>query len=593
MTFKRFIALPLALAAAYASAQGEFTQAELEKMVKELEGYATKNPEYVYPIKVTLETNPKINAYATVEPNADKKLQAVMVVFTGLVTHVKGDRNQIRAVVAHELAHLSHGHCTGPLWKARDLGQFWTRQQEAEADSSGAAMLVRAGYQRDHMVEMLKSLDKLSNNWTYKIWSDHASPLQRAMKVADDPTIFESLLQFDVARAFWQSRDFKRSSELFDMVFAKEPRLFSAVINAAGTSLMNYYDRLPGAIHEKWYRPDLGPLLAPNPLNASRDPEIREEDRVRFREAMAKIDKAMGVAGDQPKIQEFKALAQILNPDGNKADLEAGIKWHQDRLGAIESTDVTRKLRFNNNIAVALQRLGRTDEAVDTLTKVVTDTGKVNYTVGENLSRTARVDKEGGLGVNVMAYWLKQASSQSPFYARIKTRYADFCRQLNVKAEDIEALTDDYLPVLSMTIEDKKVNLYDKYSDLALIGGKPDKAVFFDEKYKNLLEVVWKGGDLQAFVENDLILRITSRLPGSYVELRSSDPTVTAVKQVKVGMSKAEFDAILDSAEADIEVLSQLGKAEEWLYFPTYYLAVKIEDGKVAALSFTPVEKLE
>lgn len=593
MKMKRYIALPLALIASITAARADFTQADLEKMVKELEGYTTKNPEYVYPIKATLEKDPNVNAYATVEETPDKKLQAVMVVYTGLVEHTKGDVNQIRAVVAHELSHLAHGHCTSPLWKARDLGQFWTRQQEAEADTTGAALLIRAGYERKHMVDMLMSLDKLSTNWTRKVWSDHASPLQRAAKVADDPTIYEALLHFDVARAFWQSRDFKRSSELFDAVYAREPRLFSAIINSAATSLMFYYDSLPGAIQERWYRPDFGPLLAPNPIVSGKDPEIREEDRVRFREAVAKIDKAIGAADSQPKIHEFKALSQILNPDGTKSEIEAGIKWHEERLKAIEKDDVTRKLRFNNNIAVGLQRLGRSSEAIDTLTMAVNDTGKVNYILGENLSRDARVEKEAGLGANIMAYWLKLASPQSPYYSKIKTRYDNFCKQLSLKPEVFLVNQNEYLPILSMTIEGTKVNLYDKFADLAAVAGKPDKAAFFDAKYQNLLDVVWKGGDVQAFIEDDFLLRITSRLPGSFVELRSSDAAITTTKKITVGMSESDFEDILNLDEAETEVLSKMGTPEEWHYFAAYYFGVKIEDGKVTAITFTPVEKLE
>lgn len=593
MLLKRLIAVPIALLASLTLARADFTQADLEKMVKELEGYSTKNPDYIYPIKCTLESNPKINAYATVEENDDKKLQAVMVVFTGLVDHVNGDVNQIRAVVAHEISHLSHGHCTGPIWKARDLGQFWTRQQEAEADSTGAGLLVRAGYKREHMVQMLESLNKLSNNWTYKVWSDHASPLQRAKNVADDPTIYQSLLNYDIARAFWQCRQFKKSSELFDSVFAQEPRLFSAAISAAGASLMFYYDALPGAVQERWYRPDFGPLLAPNPIAPGKDPEIRASDRENFRLAMAKIEKAMGVAGEQPKIQEYKALAQILNPDGTASDINLGIKWHEDQLTKIAADDINRKLRFNNNIAVGLQRLGRLADATDRLTKVINDTGKVNYPVGENLSRDARLEKEGGLGANIMAYWLKIATIQSPFYSKIKGRYSEFCSKLNLKAEAFAANANTYLPVVSMNIEGTAVNLYDPVADLSAVAGKPDRAAFFDAKFKNLLEVVWKGGDVQAFTENNLILRITSRLPGSFVELKSSDLAIHESGRITVGMSEEEFKKVLDPAEAEVEVLSQLGKPEEWLYFAAYYLAVKIENRKVSAISFTPVEKLE
>lgn len=591
MRLSKLIALPIALLASIAAARAEFTQADLEKMVKELEAYAPKHPDYVYPIKSSLVKSDDVNAHATLELNDKKQLQSVMVVYTGLVKHCNDDLNLVRAVVAHEISHLSHGHCTAPLWKAKDLSQYWTRQQETEADQTGAAMLVRAGYKREHMVEMLKSLDKLSNNWTRKIWSDHASPLQRAAKVADDPSILESLLQFDIARAFWDNRDFKRSSELFDAVYAKEPRLFSAVINSAATSLMFYYDRLPIATLREWYRPDFGPLLSPNAIGINKDPEIRDEDRQRFKEAMVKIEKAMSVAPEQPKIQEILAIAQIINPDGDKALMQKGIEWHVDRLTKIEKDDVTRKLRFNNNIAVALQRMGKLSEATDTLTKVVNETGKVNYAVGENLSRDARLDKEGGLGANIMAYWLGTASKQSPFYDKIKARYAEFCTKLNIKPDDIVANDSSFLPVLSMVIDGTKVGLYDKYSDLAMISGKPDKAVFFDDKYKGLLDVVWKNGDVQAFVEDEYLLRITSRLAGSYVDLKSRDAAVHTDARVTVGMSESDLNAILDPEEAETIELSKLGKAEEWRYYAAYYFGVLVENGKVTGITFTPVAK--
>lgn len=591
MRLSKLIALPIALLASIAAARAEFTQADLEKMVKELEAYAPKHAEYVYPIKASLVKSDDVNAHATLELNDKKQLQSVMVVYTGLVKHCNDDLNLVRAVVAHEISHLSHGHCTAPLWKAKDLSQYWTRQQETEADQTGAAMLVRAGYKREHMVEMLKSLDKLSNNWTRKIWSDHASPLQRAAKVADDPTIYESLLQFDVARAFWDNRDFKRSSEIFDAVYAKEPRLFSAVINSAATSLMFYYDRLPIATLREWYRPDFGPLLAPNAIGINKDPEIRDEDRQRFKEAMAKIEKAMSVAPEQPKIQEILAIAQIINPDGDKALMQKGIEWHVDRLTKIEKDDVTRKLRFNNNIAVALQRMGKLSEATDTLTKVVNETGKVNYAVGENLSRDARLDKEGGLGANIMAYWLGTASKQSPFYDKIKARYAEFCTKLSIKPDDIVANESGFLPVLSMVIDGKKVGLYDKYVDLAMIAGKPDKAVFFDDKYKGLLDVVWKNGDIQAFVEDEYLLRITSRVAGSYVELKSRDAAVHTDARITVGMSESDLDDILDPDEAETIGLSKLGKPEEWRYYAGYYFGVLVENGKVTGITFTPVAK--
>lgn len=577
----------------FAVAKADFTQADLEKMVKELETHATKFPEYTYPIQCEIVEDDEVNAYATVFENKDKKMQAKMVVFTGLVKYYKEDHNLIRAVVAHEVSHLSHGHCTSPIWKAQDLGQFWTRQQEMEADVSGAALLVRAGYKKEHMVEMLKGLAGVSKpgNWIYKVTSDHASPMQRASLVSDSPTVLEALVQHDVASAYWDARSFAKASEMFDRAYSLEPKLFTAAVNAAATSLMDYYDQLPAAVQQQWYRPDFGPLLAPNPINSGRSTSITEDDRVRFRKAVTKIEMAKLVAADQPKLKEIEALAGLLNPDNDKAAIQSGVDIYKSLLPTIAANDVNRTLRFNNNIAVGLQRLDKTTEALEIMSGAISGTGKINYIMGENFSRDARVDKEGGLAANIMAYWLKTASRRSPKFTDIQKRYSEFCSKLNIKPEVVSGRIDEYEPILSLNIEGTEIGLYDEFADLALIAGKPDKAVFFDPKYKSLLEVIWKGGDIQAFVEKESILRITSRLPGSYITLRPVDRTVTTKPIIKVGMTAEAFKSILDPNQGVTVKLSKLGSPEEWTYFPKYFLGVKIEDGKVTGITFTPVAR--
>ena len=122
----------------------DFTQTDLEKIVGELDKAIPENSAYKYPIKCSIVDKDDVNAYATLTKE-DKDLRATMVVFTGLVKDMAGDERLIRAVVAHEISHLSLGHALALDPTARDLKNLWTREQEFAADKSGADALVKLG----------------------------------------------------------------------------------------------------------------------------------------------------------------------------------------------------------------------------------------------------------------------------------------------------------------------------------------------------------------------------------------------------------------------------------------------------------------
>lgn len=587
-TFARSALLLSALLASAITGAQSFTKADLEAMVKELETHATKNADYKWPIKCSVEDKAEVNAYATLEDAKDgEKPQTIMVVYSGLVKHFNGDKRLIRGVVAHEVSHLMLGHCSAPLWKARDLGQFWTRQQEMEADVSGAGLLVRCGYSRQDMVDMLMRLGEASPGyWAYKLTADHPPAAKRAAQVADDPTVYEALAKFDVARAFWDCRNFRRSSDLFSDLFAKEPKLWSAAVNAAATSLMYYYDALPASVTEQWFRPDFGPLLAPNPIQAGRGTGIGAEDRKRYQDALAKLKVAMNAVKDNEKVAETLALAAILNPDEDKAMIQNGIDYFEARFK--EAKDDKSEILFTaNNVAVGYQRLGNNDKALKAMMEAISATGLVNYILGENFSRLV-TENEGSVGPAVMSFWLKTATPKSPHYKGIKGRYTDLCSKTGVKAEDVQARKFRFDVALSMVIDGKEIGLGGEIEDLLNLGGKPDKASYFDEKYKDLIEISWKGGDLQAFAEGNEIVRITSRLAGSSVMLYSADESVKETAKVSIGMSESELGGILNASDSVKKPLSKFGQPEEWTYYPQLNLGVLIENGKVAAITVTP-----
>src|SRR3954447_2230383 len=105
-------------------------------MVTELDKVIPENPHYKYPIKCSVVDKDEVNAYATLTKEGSD-LRSTMVVFSGLVKQIGGDERLIRAVVAHELSHLSLGHALDTNPAARDLKNLWVRQQEFEADRAG------------------------------------------------------------------------------------------------------------------------------------------------------------------------------------------------------------------------------------------------------------------------------------------------------------------------------------------------------------------------------------------------------------------------------------------------------------------------
>ncbi len=301
-----------------------FTQADLVKMVRELEAFAPKNAKYLYPIQCEIVDEDNVNAYATAifDPkNKEAKPQSKMVIFTGLVKFVDGDPRIIRAVVAHEISHLSDGHVYGSTPRANDLSQFWNRAQEGEADKSGAILLQRAGYSKKDMIDMLLKLEEMrgrkGGGWFERLTGTHPDPKARAARLSDDPAVLRSLLAFDAGLAFMDRRDFGAAAYAFDKAAKLEPKLKLAVINGAQSHLMQYYDELSSRLREQWFRVDFGPVLKDPGVGVSKDDMITDQNRRRYAEVIVRLNEASKKLPGDPRISELMAIAQVLEPDGN------------------------------------------------------------------------------------------------------------------------------------------------------------------------------------------------------------------------------------------------------------------------------------
>ncbi|MBV6490611.1 MAG: M48 family metalloprotease [Fimbriimonadaceae bacterium] len=588
----RLATLILLATSAVGALGAEFTLDDLKKMVREIEAIAPKNEAYQYPIDVAFEEDDEVNAYASAIFEEGKKPQAILRVHTGLVKFCDGDARIIRAVVAHEVAHLANGHVKPSEPAARDLAKLWTRVQETEADLSGASYLERLGHANKDMVDMLLKLETLRGrlgSWLGRLTGTHPDPKARAARISTEPAVLESFVQFDVALTYMEARMFGIASRLFDSAATRYPMLSAAYVNSAQASLMNYYDNLPVPVKENWFRPDFGPLLTDIPLSEARDPEIRDSDRRRYAEALLKLQVAAEKASGNPRVAELMALAQVLEPDGKKDVLQAGIAALRKLTGA--ATDTWDLLRHAVNLGLGLDRVGDVQGAYDAMIGAQKKSEYFNPAIAENLGRISvkGASKEtDALTADVLAMWLAETPSSNVNWSAVKKNYETVCGRLGVEPKKVEPKPSYLCKPLTVTLGDKTLGLLDPVQEIVDGLGPADLRISFDSRYPDLTEMRWRGGDFSIFTESGRVMRLTTYVAGSSVSLRPVNTTDSREFLLTVGMSEDDFAKVLNLKGAKEKDLAKGGKVETWMYFSGLNLGVMFEDGKLKGITITP-----
>lgn len=570
----------------------DFTQADLEKIVAELGKVIPENPDYKYPIKCTIVDKNEVNAYATLtKEGADKR--STMVVFTGLVKQIGGDERLIRAVVAHELSHLSLGHLSTPNYSGRDLMNLWTRQQEFAADKSGAEALVKAGHPKKDMVDMLLFLDRIrerDGGWLDRLTADHADPKARAAEVSDNPAALNALITYDMALAYEDAREHRFAQKLFDFAGTQWPALTEAYINSGKCALLYYYDNLPKAVRAAWWRPDFGPLITNPHAPAPQAVEITDEDRQAWKDAMEEITKAKERNAGSTDAEELLALAQVLEPDAKKDVVQLGIDWFKSNGSS--ATDPIVKLRYANNAGVGYQRTGDLQSAYTTIMTAQKETKKFNAALGENLGLVVvkgRSKDDDELAMNVLFTWLGNTPSTSPRWSTVKKTFDEICTKTGLQAKEIKQRPGLLCQVTTLVTSKKRFGLLLPVSGAKQLLGDPDKVITFTSQYPDMTELRWHDENLTVLTERDRVLRITTYEPDGYLLLKSADTTSTDEIKIQVGMTKADLFAILNEDAAVMKNLAKGPKVEQWHYFPDLGMGVLLEGDKVKALTVTPV----
>lgn len=582
-------ALMIVLSAVASAA--DFTQADLEGIVHELDAFLPHNADYQYPVKCSIVQKDDINAYATIEDiDGQAKPQAEMVVFTGYVNFVKGDKDMIRAVVAHELAHLSKGHPTKGGFKVNDVQTLYVRQIEMEADAVGCAALVAAGHPKSDMVKMLLMLDEIGKDTPlmHQLGADHPSGAVRAAAVADNPLVYRSLADFQLGNAFMESRQFAQAESAYERAIGKEPKFGEAYVNLAQARLMDYYDKLPQSTKETWFLPDFGPVIRDTGVG-SRKVEISAEDRARYAKAVEAINNAVDKAPGMTKATELKALSQVLEPDANADSINAGIAAFQTLLSG-SVTDVDR-LRYANNMAIGLQRKSDVKSGVEAMMAAQQKSSRYNRYLAENLGLhgMTMVKKDDlGLALGVVYAWLQNTPTSHDKYDELKKEYLDTCAANNFKARDIKPSPTYLCIATTLNVRGKEISFGDPIMDVVNLFGKATKAWSFSNDYPDMLELRWDDQQLNILGDKSGVFRVTSYDPGSFVLLKPENDTVRQEFKISVGMSEDDLNKILGVDNGEEVQLVRSGTVETWVYFSGINMGVCLKDGKVLGVTVTP-----
>jgi tetratricopeptide (TPR) repeat protein len=570
-----------------------FTQADLEKMVRELETVSGKHADYKWPIKCSIEKINNVNAFASMEkPVGTEKPQAIMVVFTGLLEAIKYDHRLIRAVIAHEVAHLACGHVDTSVFRARELELLMTRQQEHEADIAGAQYLQKLGYSKKDVVDMLMFLDGLrarGRGWLGGLNSDHATPKARAAKIAEDPSVLKSLVQFDVAHAYLESRKYKMAADMFEVAYTMQPELKEAYTNRAQAMLMFYWDQLPVEQFAEFFRPDFGEAITTPKLAPNRGFAVTPQNLQQYKEALEAIELSITKSGTD-RDKELKAIAQILHPLNDATAIKAGI----DTLASLKSANNSDKFRYVNNQAVGYIALKDINKAFTMLVSEWKTNRSGNHCAAENLGRMRyqkgtlpKADLE--LSKKIFEVFLKLTPSESLVYNTVKEGYNLVCGELGVTPNTIEAAPTYLRPAISLFHKGKEIGLFENLQSIVAKVGKANSLTPFIDKYANVFNLRWEGDELHVIGEDLQAMRITSYATDDYLTIRAADERIRSGYEVKVGMTVVELDKLLgiDSGKP----FNLVGKTglESWTYFGALNFGVLIADGKVTGITMTSV----
>ncbi|MDA1263538.1 MAG: M48 family metalloprotease [Planctomycetota bacterium] len=523
---------------------------DIRRLVAELETVSPRNPGFIYPLDISIDPDPVINAgagyYWFGEDKANKYAQ--LVVNQGLLDAPGCSLERLRAILAHEMAHLELGHALHESYEGDTLHAV-TRQQELEADALGSRYLEQLGHDRAEMVDAILWLgtgeDHKAMPWITSVSGDHASPIMRAALLDPSDSRLAAVADYEHGLMYLECGQYLAAVPFFDLAVEKAPELREAYVMAARASLQNYYERLPLKVQEAWLRPNFGPMLTETHLLSGRSTKILDADRERHAEAMRRI--AAIPVGDYGSMKMFlEGTAMVLHPDGDEDVIRAGGEklrtlYQLPKLDLEPVELIRHRQRCANNQAIALQRLGRVGEARALLLEEMKSMQLQVPPMANNIGALPIADmssEQMQLAAQFLEFYLTRVPPRSAGYERATDTFNALVERLGIPKIELESPEVVYLSAVEARVAGQEVGLFDSAKSLSELLGEPKFESRPIAKYQDLAKLSWgETGDVLALVERGRIVRLSTKRVGDAILLRSAYEEVQGQFEVRVGMT--------------------------------------------------------
>lgn len=609
-------ALVVALAAAACSAslarplRAETTDADRELMKKvwaKLVARYEPVPGYHWPPEWVIEDKPTINANARLvrrQIDGQEQLVPLVTVYQGLLDQViQGSEDRLAALLGHELAHIALRHCeSGPA--ATPLADLSiSREDEANADLLGIEKALEAGYSFAGLRSFyLKMLEVGSRESSFEgLLSTHPVDLERLAAIdKQHERLWRSMSAFENGIYFLLLEQYPYAERCFRQVTREFPGCYEAWANLGYAQLMMYCDALEP---EDLRFFDLGQLVVGGFYRRSEHLESqvpRGIDEELWFNAVGALREALRLKPDLVLAKANLAVAYLVRPAGR--DVGTATRYFEEVAEALrdkqvlESLDplVRVSLLFNHGVAQMAQGKPEACEALfrqvdDALKQIASQRGTsvqrsalaLALSYNRALLQASSEDPQARRSAaEQLEHYLRRTSPALAWWNLAYDRYVRLCREQQVEPHSAEVLRKRTVPNWRLVTELQLpgggfVAVGEKLADvLPRLGSSLELTVVPRTNMKRL--VLGRGG-CELLVSESVLAICLSGPQALPVTIREAG-LATGGKQVRVGMTTAELDALLGELY-DKRELTRAGVY--YRYYRELGLAIKISGGKV------------
>jgi tetratricopeptide (TPR) repeat protein len=542
----------------------------LDKVAKKLLAVCGTPPAgFEWPPDFQVLDVPDINAYATVKDKDGKRFPQIRV-FSGMMDMViKGDEDILALIVGHEIGHLLHKHV---LFDAkRDRTDFlrvtYGRDEEIEADVTGAEMMLKAGYSLKNGVKYIQKMNDLGLKYSSLegLGADHPSWNDRLAKIdKSHDKLWKSMAAFDNGITFLFIEQYALAEECFERVIKEFPECHEAWMNLGNACLMRYFDKFDVDDIKSFGN---GQVLTPGFYLRADSIGTRAIDDKLWKKAVAALNKSLQLKKDLTLARANLGLAYLFHPE--EKDVKKALGFMKpaasDAGGDIKVIPI-HEANILLNLGVAYFAAGDEENGfkfVDRALEIGKHLGRGgqlktdpaleaarNYTVAMVLAKR-KSEKDIKVAQSMLTRFLKLTNTASIWWDAAYDQYAELSKRLGVPAEAKTAFkpeTEPIRPVLSHRLKSgTEVKLTDDTVEIMKkLGAGVQNSLI---PGSNLKRVRYEKDGVDLLVNDSVVAICVVSADAVPIELRGKGLGASVSLAMKVGMTADEVKNVLGDGE--------------------------------------------